>query len=171
MSAPLLSSLEVTTCALEVPVEDFEHLPRELGCSLHRHGEHLTLACEQPGCEVHFEVEGEFAYLCSIDLKDDPQGRFFRDVVGLLLQLYGGDLEAQMRWSPPGPDDGPIEVRNGETSHPVLFESPEEPPDATPPPVDVSMPMVEQWLADAEAAWAEYQRHKQSREKQSQSLT
>jgi len=166
--APSLTQVEVLNCALEVPLEDFEHLPRELGCSLHRRGELLTLGCETPGNEMHFEVDGESAFLTRIDIKQDVHGRFFRDVVGLMLQIYAGDLDAELVWSTKSPHDTHVEIRHGETSHPLLFQEPQEAPL---PAVDVSLPLIEQWLADAEAAWGEYQRLKQDREKQSQSLT
>ncbi|MFZ5443643.1 MAG: hypothetical protein ACOZQL_26790 [Myxococcota bacterium] len=168
--APLLRSLDVKQCILEVPVEDFEHLPRELGCSLHRHGDVLTLGDDQPGCELHFRVEGPSAWLERISLQDDPFGRFFRDVVGLLLQLYSGDLEATIEWDGDEPPPREVVVLAGETSHPLLFQHLAEP---APPLVDVdlALPLIEQWLHDAQAAWDEYQRLKASREKQSQSLT
>jgi hypothetical protein len=172
VNAPRLTAIEVSSCALEVPLEDFDHLPRELGCSLHRRAEVLTLAADQPGCEMHFEVDGDAAFLSRIDLKDDAHGTFFRDVVGLMLQLYSGDLDAEMTWAPKSLHDSHIEVRQGETSHPLLFEALEAQPEAgAPAAIDTSLPLIEQWLADAREAWGEYQRLKQSREKQSQSLT
>jgi hypothetical protein len=170
VTAPRLTSIEVTNCALEVPIEDFDHLPRELGCSLHRRATELTLACDRPGCEMHFEVDGDSAFLSRIDIKDDAHGRFFRDVVGLMLQLYSGDLDAELTWAPKSPHDAHIEIREGETSHPFLFETVDEANKADPK-IDVALPLIEQWLADAQEAWGEYQRLKQSREKQSQSLT
>ncbi len=167
----ILSRIDVTNCALEVPIADFEHLPRELGCSLHRQGPHLALACEQPGCELHFEIEGDFAHLSRVDVKDDPHGRFLRDVVGLVMQIYSGDLDADLSWAEPSPHDLHLEFRNGETSHPLLFQSTQEPQENNGLAIDVSLPLIAQLLDDAQAAWTEYLRLKQSREKQTQSLT
>lgn len=152
----------VKACSLEVPLEDFSHLPRELGCSLHRTAQRLTLASDQPGCAMHFRLEGRVARLDGVEVQNDPEGRFFRDVVGLVLQIYSGDLQAELTWSPRGAMDEWVEIHEGETSHPLLFqpEDPErqEPAEAEGPEFDLSLPLVEQWLADAERAWGEYQR-------------
>ncbi len=146
---------------MEIPLEDFCHLPEELGCSLHRTADTLTLASDQPGCAMHFRLEGLQARLSAVEVSNDPQGRFLRDVVGLVLQLYSGDLEAELTWSPRGAMAERVQVRAGETSHPLLFQSKEQSEDETPfPPVDLTLPLVEQWLADAHQAWGEYQRLK-----------
>ena len=146
---------------MEIPLEDFCHLPEELGCSLHRTADTLTLASDQPGCAMHFRLEGLQARLAAVEVSNDPQGRFLRDVVGLVLQLYSGDLEAELTWSPRGAMAERVQVRAGETSHPLLFQSGEQSADETPfPPVDLTLPLVEQWLADAHQAWGEYQRLK-----------
>lgn len=165
----MLRSVDVKACTLEVPLDDFEHLPQELGCSLHRHGESLTLADDQPGCELHFRVDDGSGWLERIELRDDPHGRFFRDVVGLMFQLYSGDLQAELWWEGDGAPPLTVTVIEGETDHPLLFQqlAETEPPSG----IDLEWPLIEQWLADAQQAWGEYQRLKQSREKQSQSLT
>ena len=146
---------------MEIPLEDFCHLPEELGCSLHRTADTLTLASDQPGCAMHFRLEGLQARLAAVEVSNDPQGRFLRDVVGLVLQLYSGDLEAELTWSPRGAMAERVQVRAGETSHPLLFQCGDQSADETPfPPVDLTLPLVEQWLADAHQAWGEYQRLK-----------
>lgn len=146
---------------MEIPLEDFCHLPQELGCSLHRTADTLTLSSDQPGCAMHFRLEGLHARLDAVEVTNDPEGRFLRDVVGLVLQLYSGDLEAELTWCPKGAMSDRVEVRGGETSHPLLFQTEEQSADETPlPPVDLTLPMVEQWLADAHRAWGEYQRLK-----------
>lgn len=157
----------MTACSLEVPVEDFAYLPQELGCSLHRGARSLTLASDQPGCAMVFSLDekGELARLEAVEVKGDPEGRFFRDVVGLVLQVYSGDLEAELTWSPSGAMDEWVEIRSGETSHPLLFQ-PEasrgpDPAELPPPSLDLSLPLIEQWLDDAERWWAEYLRLKE----------
>ena len=137
---------------MEIPLDHFEHLPRQLGCSLMRTAGHLTLASDQPGCAMHFRLDGGQARLERVEVTDDPQGHFLRDVVGLALQLYSGDLEAELTWSPCGSMETQVEVHAGETVHPLLFQ---------PMPVlDLTVSLVEQWLADARRAWGEYQRLK-----------
>jgi hypothetical protein len=103
---------------------------------------------------MHFRLEDGQACLDAVEVKDDPQGRFFRDVVGLVLQMYSGDLEAELTWSPKGVMEERVHVRAGETTHPLLFQADE------PMPV-VDLPVLEQWLADATRAWGEYQRLKE----------
>lgn len=146
---------------MEIPLEDFGHLPEELGCSLHRTQNRLTLAGEQPGCAMHFRLEGPHAQLDSVEVSNDPQGHFFRDVLGLVLQIYSGDLEAELSWSPKGAMAEKVEIRAGETDHPLLFQLQGLSPDETPaPPADLTLPVVEKLLADAQQAWGEYQRLK-----------
>jgi hypothetical protein len=147
---PRLESATVTACFMEIPVEDFGHLPQELGCSLQRTEKTLTLVhSEQPGCVLHFKVEGLQAQLASVDIGHDPEGRFFRDVLGLILQLYSGDLEAKLTFSPQGAMDERVQVRAGESTHPLLFQG-----EALPR--EISFEHVEQWLAEAQQAWSEY---------------
>lgn len=163
MGTPFLETAVVTACSLEVPVEDFTYLPQELGCSLHRGARRLTLSSDQPGCAMYFTVDeqGVTAKLERIEVTADPEGRFFRDVVGLVLQVYSGDLEAELTWSPRGAMEEFVEIRAGETSHPLLYQPDAarclEPAEA-PPPLDLALPLIEQWLSDAERHWAEYLR-------------
>lgn len=116
---PRLASATITACSMEVPLEDFCHLPQQLGCSLERIGNTLTLISDQPGCAMHFEVEGLQAQLEAVEVGHDPEGRFLRDVVGLALQLYSGYLEAKLTWSPQGAMAERVLVRAGETTHPL----------------------------------------------------
>ncbi len=153
---PFLESATVIACSLEVPVDDFEHLPQELGCSLHRTATVLTMESELSGSTMRFRVEGEQARLERLEISNDPQGLFFRDVVCLLLQIYSGDLEAELSWSPPAATREVVEVRGGETSHP-LVDLPELGPL---PQLELVLPKEEQWLAEAARAWREYQRLK-----------
>jgi hypothetical protein len=145
---PRLESALVTACSMEVPLEDFGHLPQELGCSLERTDDRLTLVSDQPGCAMHFRLDGPQARLLAVDVGDDPEGRFFRDVLGLVLQIYSGDLEARLTWSPRGAMEETVQVRAGETTHPLLSQT--ECLELR------SFQQVEQWLAQAQRAWAEY---------------
>ncbi len=133
---------------MEVPLEDFGHLPQELGCSVERTETTLSLVSEQPGCALHFKLQGPQAQLLAVDVGHDPEGRFFRDVLGLVLQIYSGDLEAKLTWSPHGAMEEKVQVRAGETTHPLLSQS------------EClalrSFQHVEQWLTEAQQAWAEY---------------
>lgn len=154
----------VNACALEIPVEDFTLLPQELECTVQRSEVDIVLMGAQPGCAMHFRVNGSWAELERIDIHDDSQGLFFRDVVGLVFQLYSGDLDAELLWFPRGAMDEHVKIRAGETKHPLLFQSTdarEAPADEVVlTPVDFSLPLVEQWLNDAHLAWEEYQRLK-----------
>jgi hypothetical protein len=146
---------------MEVPVEDFGHLARELSCSLHRTADTLTLASEQPGCALHFKLEGPHARLDAVEVSNDPDGHFFRDVVGLVMQLYCGDLEAELTWSPRGAMENRVLVRAGETTHPLLYQGEARSPDELPVLVDENtLAKVEAWLVEAKLAWAEYHRLK-----------
>ena len=147
---PLLESATVITCCLEVPLEDFGHLPEELGCSLHRSEGQLTLQAESPGCAMHFRLEGQQARLDRLEISNDHEGQFFQDVVCLMLQLYSGDLEAELNWSSSGTSPQRVEVRGGETSHPWAT--------LPLPQLDLPHSQVDRWLDDARRAWAEYQR-------------
>ena len=150
---PYLESATVIACCLEVPLEDFEHLPEELGCSLHRTERELTMESDVPGSAMHFKLEGAQASLVRLVVTNDPQGRFFRDVVCLLLQIYSGDLEAELSWSSPGAKREQVRVRGGETTHPLLV-----PAEHAPPPSDDSLARAEVWVVEAQQAWGEYQR-------------
>ena len=145
---PRLERALVTACSMEVPLEDFGHLPQELGCSVERTETTLSLVSEQPGCALHFRLEGTQAQLLAVDVGHDPQGHFFRDVLGLVLQIYSGDLEAKLTWSPSGAMEEKVQVRAGETTHPLLSQT--ECLELR------SFHHVEQWLAEAQQAWAQY---------------
>lgn len=145
-------------------------MPQELGCSLHRSATFLTLASDQPGCALHFKViDGGLARLEKVEVTKDTEGRFFRDVVGLMLQVYSGDLEAELTWSPKGAMEDWVEIRSGETTHPLLYQpessweaEPQELPPEPPFNAELSLPLIEQWLDEAAAAWEEYLRLKGS---------
>lgn len=147
MAAPTLKQVAVNRAHLEIPVEDFEELPRELGCSLHRRARELTLAGTHDNA-LEFEVGGDVATLKSVRISHDPHGHFCRDVLGLLAQVYGGDVDAELEWNPSGAAESHLSIVGGDTSHPLLFQAPE------------TVEQVEQWLADAKRWWAEYQRLK-----------
>ena len=158
-----LNRVDVVAFHLEIPFEDFEALPRELGCCLHRHGDsRLTLATEAAGCALDFEVEGPRARLVKIAIEQDPDAEFTRDVLGLLMQLYSGDLEVALRWDRAGAYASHLSIVGGETSHPLLVV--QEPQEA-PFPEDFSMDLVDRCIDEGRAAWGEYVRHKQGREK------
>lgn len=139
---------------LELPLEDFDELPRQLGCSLHRRRGGLVLSGQRGGCALTFDIDAVRATLSHIAIADDVEGRFTRDVLVPLFIAYGGDLEALLEWSP-GRQDPPLIIKAGETQHPLLDQQPE-----LPTALDLRAPMLEQWLHDAKVAWNEYQRLK-----------
>lgn len=155
--------MAVRRAKLTVPLEDFEHLPAELGCSLHRKRDALVLAGDQPGCWLEFVVEAGAAVLHELCVEDDEGGQFAIDVVGLLFQVYGGDLSADLRWQPELPHLGELEILEGDTASEVLTDAAAaslEPLPASEPqdPLDdAALERLERFLAEAEAAWAEYQ--------------
>jgi hypothetical protein len=141
----MLKHVAVTRAHLEIPIEDFEGLTRELGCSLHRGARDLTLAGAHDNA-LEFELAGEVATLKQVRISHDPHGHFCRDVLGLLAQVYGGDVDAELEWAPSGAAESHLSIVGGDTSHPLLFQPPE------------TLEQVEQWLADAKRWWDEYQR-------------
>jgi hypothetical protein len=157
---PDVARIELEQWSLEVPLSDFDHLPQELGCSLHRRGSLITLAPDRPGCEVTFSVDGNSAFLKSVKIEQDAGGWFLRDVLGLLFQVYSGDLVAQLTWSGGGQEETRLVFRDGETSHPFLVQPLAE---------EFAWDALQTALDDAAEAWAEYQRLK--RRAQSESLT
>lgn len=148
-----LASVSVHSVSLVIPASDFQHLPRQLGCALHRHQTRLELSAERPGCELEFELDGEQARLTRLSVHEDPQGRFMRDVAALVV-AYQGDLEATLEWNP-AREEPPLVIAHGTTSHPLLDELRAEPlvPGLA---LDVSLPRVEMWLGVAQRAWREY---------------
>jgi hypothetical protein len=157
---PRLASLDVRSMFLEVPLQDFDLLPAQLGCSVLRGRGRLVLAPERPGCSLTFDLEGDRALLAQVALRDDEDGRFMREVVGALFVAYQGDLEATLGWTE-GVTQPPLSIRGGETSHPLLGG----PLDAADPAVSgpISVALLEQWLADARQEWSAYQQSKAQR--------
>lgn len=155
MPVSKIHRLEVASFHLDVPVKAFEHLPRELGCSLQRSGTELRLASEQPGCELRFSIAQDTARLAQVIVGDDVQGRFTRKVLGVLLARFQGSLEALLHWEPQTTEDSQLLVMAGESSHPLLAK----PPMLRPAEADV----VEQLLEEGRSAWAEYLRLKSER--------
>jgi hypothetical protein len=89
---PDVARIDLEKWSLEIPLEDFDHLPQELGCSLHRSGDELTLCPDRPGCEVRFVRHDDgLASLSGVKIEGDRDGWFLREVVGLLFQVYSGD--------------------------------------------------------------------------------
>lgn len=163
MALTRLNRVDVARFSLEVPCEDFEVLPRELGCSLHRHGgARLTLATEAAGCALDFELEQGIARLSAIAIEQDPDADFTRDVLGLLMQLYSGDLEATLHWERQGVYGSHLVITGGETSHPLLVATE---PQETALPDDFSMDRVDRFVEEGRAAWGEWVRLRGSREK------
>lgn len=145
--------------SLDIPVSDFEHLPEHLGCSLQRTANQLVLAASQAGCSMSFTIVDDHATLTDLEIGTDLAERFTRDVVAALFVMYGGSLDASLRYSPEK-DTPPLIIEQGNTSHPLLDEG--ETFDGQEIERSASLAMIEQWLSDAHAAWAEYQRLKQT---------
>ena len=154
---PRLASLDVGSMFLEIPLQDFDLLPSQLGCSLLRGTSRLVLAPERPGCALTFDLEADRALLSGISLRDDEDGRFMREVVGALFVAYQGDLDARLNWTD-GVTQPRLTVLGGETDHPLLTGSLDasEPVGAG----SISLALLEQWLADARQEWDQYQQSK-----------
>lgn len=147
--------------SLDIPVSDFEHLPEHLGCSLQRTANTLVLAASQAGCSMSFTIVDDQATLTDLEIGTDLAERFTRDVVAALFVMYGGSLDASLRYSPEK-DTPPLIIDQGQTSHPLLDEAELVEVDDGEIERSASLAMIEQWLSDAHAAWAEYQRLKQT---------
>ncbi len=158
-----IARVEVASLHLAVPVKDFEHLPRELGCSLQRSGADLRLATEQAGCELRFRVSGETAHLAVVLIESDIHGRFTRQVLGGLLARYQGDFDGLVTWDPPNAEPSRMVVRDGQSGHPLLARPPPLPTDAT------ELSPLEKLLDEARLHWAEYLRLKAERVRQGDS--
>jgi hypothetical protein len=109
---------------------------------------------------VRLREHGNSAFLKSVKIEQDAGGWFLRDVLGLLFQVYSGDLVAQLTWSGGGQEETRLVFRDGETSHPFLVQPLAE---------EFAWDALQTALDDAAEAWAEYQRLK--RRAQSESLT
>lgn len=147
-----LASVFVHASSLVIPAGDFDHLPRQLGCSLHRSSGRLELASEQPGCAIVFAPHGDRMTLVELSVHDDPGGRFMRDVVVALVLAYRGDLEATLEWEP-AREEPRLRIVRGETDHPLLSRPP---PESLILEVEPDEALVDAWLAVAEEAWREY---------------
>jgi hypothetical protein len=180
MSAVALSrieQLEVAKVRLQIPTEDFDAIPARLDVTLTREGDEILLSNEQPGCALRFEVKGEHAELCDVRIRNDQQGRFFQQVLGVLLIEYQGDLDALIEWNAPKGVRAPVKVLRGETNYPLLASlraaRARGKQEARPPLVELGdedtltnlEDRVEKHLTSARAAWEEYQRLKASKDK------
>lgn len=158
---PDVARIDLEKWSLEIPLEDFDHLPQELGCSLHRRGDELTLCPDRPGCEVSFVRHDDgLASLSRVKIEGDRDGWFLREVVGLLFQVYSGDLSATLTWSGGGNEETRLEFHGGETTHPFLAAAVNE---------EIRTDALHEALEEAATHWAEYQRLK--RRSESESLT
>ncbi len=167
-----LEQLEVARVRLQIPMEDFDAIPARLDVTLTREANELLLFSEQPGCALRFEVKGDHAELAEVRVRHDPQGRFFQQVLGVLLVEYQGDLDALVEWSSPRGVRTPVKVVRGETQYPLLASiraAKARPPLAEHGAEDDTVSSLEervdQHLANARAAWEEYQRMKSSKDK------
>jgi hypothetical protein len=154
--ASRIERLDVHGARLEIPLSDFDELPRRLGCSLKRGPLELVLADSQPSCELHFDVDGDLAVLTRIDVRDDADGRFVSKVLGALLKEYEGDLDAELEWSPRRKTDGNLLVLGGKTTHRLLSHAGTSPRPAELENIDVTR--LELLLLESRAAWEEYRR-------------
>jgi hypothetical protein len=171
MALSRLESLDVSRVRLQIPMEDFDALPARLDVTLTREGDELLLSNEQPGCALRFEVKGEHAELAEVRIRHDEKGRFFQQVLGVLLIEYQGDLDALAEWNAPKGLRAPVKVQRGETHYPLLASlraARPRPPLADHGEDDTVTTLedrVERHLTHARAAWEEYQRLKSSQDK------
>lgn len=172
MALSRIEHLEVAKVRLQIPIEDFDAIPARLDVTLTREGDEILLSNEQPGCALRFEVKGDHAELCDVRVKGDQQGRFFQQVLGVLLIEYQGDLDALIEWNAPKGVRAPVKVVKGETQYPLLA-SLRAARNARPPLAELGdedtltnlEDRVEKHLTSARAAWEEYQRLKASKDK------
>jgi hypothetical protein len=173
MALSRIEQLEVAKVRLQIPIEDFDAIPARLDVTLTREGDEILLSNEQPGCALRFEVKGEHAELCDVRIKTDQQGRFFQQVLGVLLIEYQGDLDALIEWNAPKGVRAPVKVVRGETNYPLLASLRAARTGQKSPLVELGdedtlttlEDRVEKHLTSARAAWEEYQRLKVSKDK------
>jgi len=171
MALSRIEQLEVAKVRLQIPIEDFDAIPARLDVTLTREGDEILLSNEQPGCALRFEVKGDHAELADVRVKHDAQGRFFQQVLGVLLVEYQGDLDALIEWNAPKGVRAPVKVLRGETHYPLLASL--RAGRARPPLTELGdedtqsnlEDRVEKHLVSARAAWEEYQRLKASKDK------
>jgi hypothetical protein len=63
----------------------------------------LTRYGRTHGVQLQLDLwHAEVATLKQVRISHDPHGHFCRDVLGLLAQVYGGDVDAELEWAPSG---------------------------------------------------------------------
>ncbi len=168
MALSRIEEVESHEFRLEIPLADFADLPAKLTVDVERDGELLTVKGDQPTCHLRFRVDGDRAVMTELVIKSDVQGRFFQQVLGVLLVEYQGDFRGTVSWSLPKGDRAEVVVDKGETFYPLLAvlaaarkgalreheSAPSHPPELT---------RAEKLQAEGRAAYEEYQRLKASR--------
>lgn len=156
--------------ALEVPVKDFRLFPQLLGCVINDSGEgsaYLVQHPDSPGCHLMFHSNDDrVAYLGSMEIKDDAQGRFFQQVLGVLMVQYGGSMTGEVEWNQPKGEKTRVEIIAGESTYPLLASLSAGQKKKLQP---ADSPKIEALLNEAKSAWAEYQRLKANRDKTQES--
>jgi hypothetical protein len=155
---------------LEVPIKDFRTFPELIGCTIQDRGEDSAFIVthpDAPGCHLMFHPFGDhYAFLGSVEIKDDTQGRFFQQVLGVLMIQYCGNLSCEIEWNQPKGERVRVDVIAGESTYPLLASLVAAEKKKIHP---VDSPKVEALLTEAKSAWAEYQRLKASRDKTQES--
>ncbi len=156
--------------ALEVPIKDFRTFPELIGCTIQDRGEDSAFIVthpDQPGCSLTFHPFGDhYAYLGSVEIKDDAQGRFFQQVLGVLMLQYSGNMACELEWNQPKGERVRVDVINGESTYPLLASLAAAEKKKIHP---IDSPKVEALQNEAKSAWAEYQRLKANRDKTQES--
>ena len=143
---------------LEVPADQIAQLAKQLGCVAKESVREVVLLGSAPGCSLHFDRVDTLLLLREVEVVDDENGLFAVHVLGRLLSIFEGELEAIIVTTPAELYPAQLSVQGGESSHPLFATVMAT---LTPALSPAELDRVERLLADARDAWQTWQRSKQ----------
>ncbi len=143
---------------LELPGDQIAQLARQLGCILTESAREVVLLGPSAGCSLHFDRVDTLLLLRELTVIDDEDGLFAVHVLGRLLSIFEGELEATVVTTPAELYPAHLSVKGGESSHPLFATVM---PSLTPAMSPAELERVERWLTEAREAWGTWQRSKQ----------
>jgi len=155
--ATLKLTLTDVSAHLEVPLAQLDALAARLGCAVKTSSREVTLLADDVNCALTFDRVDALLLLREARVIDDENGLFAVNVLGRLLSIFEGDLEAAVVTTPANLYPTLLSVQSGESSHPLFATIM---PALTPVLSDAEVERVERLLDEASAAWAQWQRSK-----------